>query len=143
MAPRALLLPAGRGRVGETDSALGVGRVREKRDGAGALQRVRQRPLVLGARAGDPARQDLAPLGQEPAEAADLLVVDVLDALDAEGADLAAGALGPAGVSSIGHWSAGSLLPGQNGISSGSTSRMPAPASSAGGGISSAAPAPA
>src|SRR5215831_13005051 len=83
-------------------SALGVGRERQQRDGARALQGVGQRPLMLGARPGDAARQDLAPLGQEPAEAADLLVVDVVDALDAERADLAVGPLRPP-VPSIGH----------------------------------------
>src|SRR5215469_5855047 len=84
-------------------SALGVRREWQQGDRAGPLQRGGQRPLVLGAGARDPARQDLAPLGEEPPQPADLLVVDVVDALDTEGADLAAGS--PAGppLPSIGH----------------------------------------
>src|SRR5919107_1782448 len=52
--------------------------------------------LVAPASAGDPPRADLAALGDEPAERADVLVVDVLDLVLAEQARLAAPSAGAA-----------------------------------------------
>src|SRR5438105_8669788 len=83
-----------------------VGGVGEEGDRPGPLQGTGEWPLVLGAGPGDPAWKDLAPLGDEPPQAADLLVVDVVDLLDAEGTDLAAGPLAPGPIlSALGHGS--------------------------------------
>jgi hypothetical protein len=62
----------------------------EQREVPGALDRRRQRALVLGAGAGLAARLDHPTVGDEAAQARDILIVDVLDAIDAEAADLAA-----------------------------------------------------
>src|ERR1700682_1914800 len=75
------------GRVPLTDLREG-----EQRDVSRALQRNRERSLMASARAGHPARQDLAPLREVPAQAGDLLVVDEVDVLEAEAAHLAAAA---------------------------------------------------
>src|ERR1700737_2667893 len=66
-----------------------VGGERNQGNLAGALEGDRQRPLVAGAGAGDTAGEDLAALGDEPAQARDLFVVDVLGLLNAEAAYLA------------------------------------------------------
>ncbi len=74
-------------------AALGaevLGRVRQQRDVAGALERDGQLALVPGAGAGLAARLDLGALGQVAAQAVDLLVVDLDGLVGAEGADLAA-----------------------------------------------------
>ena len=47
-----------------------------------------QHPLMLRARSALAARIDLAPLADVPADAADVLVVDLLHLIDAERADL-------------------------------------------------------
>src|SRR5580704_5267739 len=86
-------------------------RKRQQCDMPCALQGHRQRALVARACPGHPARQDLAPLRQVPAQPGDLLVVDEVDVLQAEAAHLAAAAV------EIRHGS-----PAQNGMSSGSTS---------------------
>src|SRR6202035_1588826 len=70
-----------------------LGRVWEKSDRAGALQRGRQRTLVAGARSRDATRKDFAAVAHESTEPRDLLVVDVVDLLDAEAADLSVLAL--------------------------------------------------
>src|SRR2546427_11407115 len=75
------------------------GRVRKESDRASALEGCGQRPLVPGARARHAARQDLAAVADEPAQARDLLVVDVRDLLQAEAADLAVLPLRPARLS--------------------------------------------
>src|SRR5690606_30986536 len=64
--------------------------VRDQRQVAGALHRGGQLALVLGLGAGDPARHDLAGLGQVLAQGVEILVVDLLDALGRELAVLAA-----------------------------------------------------
>mgnify|MGYP006146300345 CR=1 FL=1 len=43
------------------------------------LDRLLQRPLVIGAGAGNPARQDLGPLRDELLQELDVLVIDVVD----------------------------------------------------------------
>src|SRR5207249_9245450 len=63
--------------------------VRKESDRASALQGCGQRPLVPGARARHAARQNLAAIADEPAQARNLLVVDIRDLLHAEAADLA------------------------------------------------------
>src|ERR1700739_709906 len=70
--------------------------VRKQRDRARTLERGGQRPLVPRARTGHAARQDLAPVADEPAQPGDLLVVDVVDLLGAERAYLAMLPLRPA-----------------------------------------------
>jgi hypothetical protein len=54
-----------------------------------SLEGDREPSLVAGASAGDAARQDLAPLRDEPAQTRHLLIVDLLDPLDAKATDLA------------------------------------------------------
>src|SRR5687768_18369015 len=61
-------------------------RVRNEREEAGALDCRRQLPLVAGARSAQPARQDLAVVGDEASERAVVLVVDEADTRLAEGA---------------------------------------------------------
>src|SRR5689334_19346031 len=61
-----------------------VGREREQRRDAGALDGGLQLPLMQRAGAGDAARKDLTALGDELLEGLDVLEVDVLDLLDAE-----------------------------------------------------------
>src|SRR3954453_14546208 len=73
-----------------------VAHVRKQRDLTRALDRQGDLVLVATAGAGDPARADLAALGDEPAKRADVLVVDVLDLVLAEQAGLAAAAAGAA-----------------------------------------------
>ena len=63
----------------------------DESDVAGALDRHGQRALMPGAGAELAARFDLAPFANVPAEAPDILVIDVPDIVDAKGADLAAG----------------------------------------------------
>src|SRR6187399_703245 len=61
-----------------------IGHVRNQRQLTRALDRRLQLPLVQRAGAGDPPRLDLAALGQERRQQADVLVVDVVDLLRAE-----------------------------------------------------------
>jgi hypothetical protein len=68
-------------------SALGEG---EQRQVPGALDRRRQRALVLGAGAGLTSGLDHPTVGDEAAHPRDILVIDVLDAIDTESTDLAA-----------------------------------------------------
>jgi hypothetical protein len=56
-----------------------------------ALDRCRQRALMLGTGAGLPARLDHAAVGDEPPQARDILIIDVLDAIGAKSTDLAPG----------------------------------------------------
>src|SRR5438876_11981642 len=63
--------------------------VRHQREVARALDRRRELALVVGARAGDPRRDDLAVLADEVLEQLDVLVVDPLDLLGGEAAELA------------------------------------------------------
>src|SRR6476660_5925531 len=67
-----------------------VGHVGDERDLPGALDRDLQLSLVHRARAGNPPRQNLAPLGHKGRQELDVLVVDVVDLVRAELADLAA-----------------------------------------------------
>src|SRR3981081_3550179 len=62
--------------------------VRNQRNLPGALDRDLQLPLVPRARAGNPSRQNLAPLGHEGRQQLDVLVVDVVNLVRAELADL-------------------------------------------------------
>ena len=64
------------------------GDVRQERHLAGALDRDRDLALVAAARAADPARADLALLGDVAAKLADVLVVDLVDLALAEEARL-------------------------------------------------------
>src|SRR5258707_12371399 len=64
--------------------------VRQQREEARALDRVRQLPLVAGRRTGDTRRYDLAGLVDEVLQDLDLLVVDQLDLLGGEAAELVA-----------------------------------------------------
>jgi hypothetical protein len=73
-----------------------VGGVGEQRELAGALDRARDLALVAAAGAGDAARADLAALGDEPAQGADVLVVDLVDLVAAVRAGLAPGGPGAA-----------------------------------------------
>src|SRR5438270_13988821 len=66
-----------------------VGDVRNQRDLPRALDRGLQLALVHRARAGDPARQDLAALGDERPDQLHVLVIDIVDLVRAELADLA------------------------------------------------------
>src|SRR6266705_4078835 len=66
---------------------VGVGHQREI---ARALHRRRELALVVGARSGDPRRDDLAVLADEVLQQVDVLVVDPLDLLSGEAAELAA-----------------------------------------------------
>jgi hypothetical protein len=68
-----------------------LGRVREERHVARALERGREHPLMLGAGAALAAGVDLAAVADVPANAADLLEVDLLHFVDAERADLSPG----------------------------------------------------
>src|SRR6267142_1594447 len=63
-------------------------RVRQQRHRAGALDGVGELALVARAAARDPARDDLAALGHQAAQAAHVLVVDEVDLVSAELADL-------------------------------------------------------
>ena len=74
-----------------------VGDEGDQRNVPGPLNGGAERPLVLGAHAGAAAGLDLGPVGNEPPDPVDFLVIDVLDVLDAEGADPAAGREPPAG----------------------------------------------
>jgi hypothetical protein len=65
-------------------------RVGQQGEEAGALDRVRQLPLVAGRGPGDARRDDLAVLVDEVLEDLDVLVVDPLDLLGGEAAELAA-----------------------------------------------------
>src|SRR4051794_23571188 len=73
-----------------------VGRIGEQRELAGALDRAGDLALVATAGAGDAARADLAALGDEPAQRADVLVVDLGDLVAAVRAGLAPGGPGAA-----------------------------------------------
>src|SRR5690349_20579913 len=64
--------------------------VRQQREEARPLDRIRQLPLVAGRRPGDARRDDLAGLVDEVLEDLDVLVVDPLDLLGGEAAELAA-----------------------------------------------------
>src|SRR5712692_8214477 len=64
--------------------ALDHSRERQKGDVAGLLDGVAQAALARSADAGDAARNDLAPLGDERVQHLDVFVVDVVDSLDAE-----------------------------------------------------------
>src|SRR2546423_301833 len=63
--------------------------VRQEREEARALDRLRELPLVAGGGAGDARRDDLARLVDEILEHLDVLVVDPLDFLGGEAAELA------------------------------------------------------
>ena len=65
-----------------------VGRVREKGDVTGALERDREAPLVTSAGSRHATGQDLASLTNEAAKARNLLVVDEMDLLHTEIANL-------------------------------------------------------
>ena len=94
-APRARGTPPPRPpRSGRSSRAsLDVGQQREL---ARALDRRGDLVLVAAAGAADPARADLAALGDEPAQRRDVLVVDLLDLVLAERAGLAPAAAGAA-----------------------------------------------
>src|SRR5712671_1704719 len=64
--------------------------VRHQREIARPLDRHRELALVMGARSGDPRRDDLAVLTDEVLQQIDVLVVDPLDLLRGEAAELAA-----------------------------------------------------
>src|SRR5207244_13040814 len=64
------------------------GYVRQQGHRARALDGVGELALVARAAAGDPARDDLAALGDQAAQAAHVLVVDEVDLVSAELADL-------------------------------------------------------
>src|SRR5216117_2633359 len=64
--------------------------VRHQREIARALDRRRELALVVGARSGDPCRDDLAVLADEVLQQMDVLVVDPVDLLGGEAAELAA-----------------------------------------------------
>src|SRR4051812_33318343 len=64
-----------------------LGHVRDERQLPGPRDRDLERALVLGARAGNAARLDLAPLRNERRQQPHVLVVDVIDLLRAELAD--------------------------------------------------------
>ena len=74
-----------------------VGDEGDQRNVPGPLNGGAERPLVFSAHAGAAAGLDLGPVGNEPPDPVDFLVIDVLDVLDAEGADPAAGSEPPAG----------------------------------------------
>src|SRR5436190_23501429 len=59
-------------------------RVRQQSHRAGALDGVRELALMARAAAGNPAGNDLAPLGHEAAQTAHVLVVDEVDLVSAE-----------------------------------------------------------
>src|SRR6202035_4127448 len=67
-----------------------LGNVREQRKLAGALDRPGELALVAAARPGDPARADLAAVGDEPTQRREFLVIDLLDPVAAVRARLAA-----------------------------------------------------
>src|SRR5712664_855746 len=64
--------------------------VRHQREIARALDRCGELALVMGARSGDPRRDDLAVFADEVLQQIDVLVVDPLDLLSGEAAELAA-----------------------------------------------------
>src|SRR5947209_1778069 len=64
--------------------------VRHQREIARALHRGRELALIVGARSGDPRRDDLAVFADEVLQQIDVLVVDPLDLLGGEAAELAA-----------------------------------------------------
>ncbi len=66
-----------------------VGDERQQRNSAGPLDSGRERALVLGARAGLPALEDLPTVRNEVVEALVFLVINVIDLVYAEGAHLA------------------------------------------------------
>src|SRR6185436_15305671 len=70
-------------------SSVQVG-IRQQREEARALDRIRQLPLVAGRGPGDARRDDLAGLVDEVLEDLDVLVVDPLDLVGGEAAELAA-----------------------------------------------------
>src|SRR5690348_12915462 len=90
--------------------------VRDQGQEARALDRGRQLALVLRLGAGDPARDDLAGLGQVLAQGVEILVVDLLDALGGELAELAA-------AEELGH--VGVLLGGRDQAASAESSAVP------------------
>src|SRR5437773_8009362 len=69
--------------------------VRQERHGARLLDRMRELTLMPRAAAGDPPRDDLAPLGDEVPQPAHVLVVDQVNPVRAELADLAAAEAAP------------------------------------------------
>src|SRR5215510_9792348 len=76
--------------------ASGVGRgVGQQRDRARLLDSHGEPPLVARAGAGDPCRDDLAPLAQEGPERPGVLVVDEHGLVGAEATDLAAAHAAP------------------------------------------------
>src|SRR6185503_5305230 len=76
--------------VATTTLALGhlPDAVGQQRHLAREADRLRHLPLLLGRVASDTARPDLRPLGHEPAQQVDVLVVDPLDLLGVEDRDL-------------------------------------------------------
>src|SRR5204862_3810230 len=69
---------------------------RTERDLSRALERGPQRPLMHGAGARDPPRQNFPALGHEWPDQLHVLVIDVVDLVRAELADLAPAEQGPA-----------------------------------------------
>ncbi len=70
--------------------ASAFGNVRQQRKLACALYGTRDLALMATTRAGDPPRADLAPLGDEPTQGGEVLVVDLIDLVAAIGARLTA-----------------------------------------------------
>src|SRR5258706_5082732 len=68
---------------------MSIGHIRNERELAGAFDRRLQLALVHRTRARDPARQNLAALGNERPEQLHILVIDVVNLIRAELADLA------------------------------------------------------
>jgi len=89
--------------------ALVRGHVRQQGHRAGALDGVGELPLVARAAAGDAPWDDLAALGDEGPQPADILVVDEVDLVRAELADLAP-AEAPALDGFLGRWNGSILL---------------------------------
>src|SRR6185312_10868421 len=73
-----------------------LGDVRQQRKLPGALDGTGHLALMPAARSGDPPRADLASVGDEPAEQAEVLVVDLLHLVAAIRTRLAAGRSRPA-----------------------------------------------
>jgi len=67
-----------------------LGDVRQQRELARALDGARDLALMATTRSRDPARADLATLGDEPAQRGDVLVVDLVDPIAAVRARLPA-----------------------------------------------------
>src|SRR5678809_987940 len=86
-------------------------RVRDQRQAAGALDRHRHLPLVLGAVAGDAAGDDLAALGDEVLQGRLVLEVHLGVLLRAEAADLLAAEAAPSAALVVVHPAVPSAAP--------------------------------